>query len=202
MRLTFALLLVGVGFPAAFTGCSAIDQYVPPVYDIRGSTVLIVPFRNGNHWHYESKEGNRLGQAIEAAMGSECGGLKTIRDRAIQNEIRTDLTDEVNWLDYGRRSRVDYLIVGEIDKVSFENPQMVGMFQGDLRAHYEVWDIQQGIRGFARTLQLRFPEGPDSTEVFISFEQSREEIETALMAEAGRKIAGLLCGYEQEGLPR
>ena len=59
--------LGGVVLAAVLSGCSAIDRYVDPSYDIRGSRVLVVPFRFGNYWHYESKEGNRLGQSLEVA---------------------------------------------------------------------------------------------------------------------------------------
>ena len=195
-RLGYAVCL------AASLGCSAIDRKVPPVYDIRGSRVLIVPFRSGNYWHYESKDGNRLGQSIEGAMQTDCGGLQTIRNRPLQEEIRRDLSDEIPWLEYARRAEVDYLIVGEIESLSLEEPSMIGMFQGRIRVRYEVWDVRGGKRGYTRALEVRFPENPEAGEVYISFEQSREEITVALMAAAGRKIAGHLCGYEQSGLPQ
>jgi hypothetical protein len=196
------LLLLAASVVALVPACSSIDQYVPPVYDVRGKRVFVVPFRYGNYWHYESKEGNRLGQSLEVALQSDCGGLETMRDRPVQDLIRKDLSDQVDWLAYGRRLQVDYLIVGEIDELGYENPGFVGMFQGRVRARYEVWNIRAGDRGYVREVEVRVPEDPEAGEVYISFEQSKDEIETALLAEAGRRIAGHLCGYEQKGLPK
>jgi len=198
-------VLTGLGAALIATlvpACSSIDRYVPPVYDIRGKKVLVVPFRYGNYWHYESKEGNRLGQSLEVALQNDCGGLEAIRDRPVQDEIRKDLSDSVDWIGYGRRSKVEYLIVGEIEKLGYENPGLVGMFQGRVRVRYEVWDIIAGQRGYVRQVEVRVPEDPEAGEVYISFEQSKDEIETALLAETGRRIAGHLCGYEQKGLPK
>ena len=196
------VLLFSASVAALVSSCSAIDKHVPPVYDIRGKRVFVVPFRYGNHWHYDSKEGNRLGQSLEVALQSDCGGLETVRDRPVHEMIRRDLSDEVDWLAYGRRVMVDYLIVGEIEELGYDTPEFVGMFQGRIRLRYEVWNIRAGDRGYVRQVELRVPENPESGEVYISFEQTKDEIETALLAEAGRRIAGHLCGYTQKGLPK
>jgi len=193
-RLFWGVSLLGMG-------CTGVERMVEPAYDIRGRVVLVVPFRYGNFWHYQSKEGNRLGQSLEVALGANCGSFEAIRNRPIQKEIEGDLSDVVDWLDYGRRAGVKFLIVGEIERVRLENPKMVGMWQGQIRAKYEVWDIVAGQKGYSRTIEHRFPENPDSGQVFISFEQSKEEIETALLANTAKKIAGHLCGYEEEGAP-
>lgn len=202
--ITGGVLAAVVIVPLVMTasGCSAIDRYVPPDYDIRGATVIIIPFRQGNYWHYENKEGNHLGQRLEAVMGTDCGGLKSIRNKLIQDEIRKDLRDEIPWLEYGARCEVDFLVVGEIDQLSYENPDLVGMWQGQMRARYEVYDIKAGRLGYARAISVRVPENPDAGEVYIGFEQTKDEIEDALMKAAAKQIAGHLCGYEARGLGR
>ena len=196
------LLLLMTVIMSGVTGCNITEERVDPDYDLRGADVFVVPFKHGYDWHYESKTGNRLGQTLEVALANDCGGLKTIRNKPVQGEIRTDLSDKIDWLSYGQRVGCQYLIVGEIDKITYENPRLVGMLQGYLTGRYEVWDMKEGRRTYTRQLQVRFPGDPDSGEVFISFEQSRTEIENALLATTAKEIAKHLCGYVRDKGPR
>lgn len=197
-----AALVLCLLFAGGTIGCNITEDRVEPDYDLRGADVFVVPFSHGYDWHYESKTGNRLGQTLEVALANDCGGLKTIRNKPVQSEIRTDLSDKVDWLSYGERVEAEYLIVGEIDKITYDNPRLVGMLQGYLEGRYEVWNIAEGRRDYTRQLQVRFPGDPDSGEVFISFEQSRTEIENALLATTAKEIAKHLCGYIREKGPR
>ena len=179
-------------------GCSSMDERVDPRYDLRGSDVYVVPFALGNFWHCDSAEGNTLAQMLEIALTRECGGTQTVRDPEVFRRIQGDLSDRVDWLQYGRDAGVTFLVVGEIEELSLSSRQRLGMWTGVLRARYQVWNIVEGTRGYASSIEARFPAGPDSGRVVISFEEGREEVERALLAEAAKKITADLCGYLPE----
>ncbi len=197
--ITLSLLLSPLTL--SVVGCgSVLGKRVEPVDNLRGGDLFVVPFKYGNFWHFDSRVGNRLGQAIEVAFSNDCGGLKAVRNKEIQTEIRQDLSKEVDWLDYARRLDVDYLIVGEIFTITLDSPKMIGMWQGYIDAYYEVWDVKKG-ESRPRRIQVKFPEDPDSGSVFIGFEEGKTEIENALIANTAKEIAHYHCGYQQEGLP-
>ena len=196
------LLVLLLPLAVAVSGCgSVINARVPPKDNLRGGDLFVVPFKYGNYWHYDSREGNRLGQALEVAFSNDCGGLKVVRNKVVQRDIKEDLSDEIDWLEYARRVGVDYLIVGEIHKLSLDNPRMIAMFQGNIDATYVVWDVKKQ-ESRIRRIQVKFPKDPDSGRVFIGFEEGKSEIESALIAQTAKQIAGYHCGYEQEGLPQ
>ena len=103
-----------------------------------------------------------------------------------------DLSDKVDWLEYGRRAKVDFLIVGEIEALGYEAPEFVGMFQGRVRARYEVWNIRAGDRGYVRQVEVRVPEDPEA----YSQQQAADDIKGVLdhLEIAKAHVCGLSMG--------
>ena len=187
-----------LGILALLLGCEAIDDRVPPQFDVRSSDALLVPFSKGNEWHGESKMGNNLTRAIELVLMAECEGLHSIRDREVVREIRLDLSERVDWLAYGRKVGAQFVIVGEIDEMELSSARRLGMWTGSLSARYQIWDMVTGKRGYSSGVRVQYPDSPVSGDIVIGFEENRDEVEHKLVTLAAQEIGRALCGFTPE----
>ena len=183
-------------------GCSNTQRVIEPEFQLDKERLMVVPFRTERLWHYESPEGNALARIIRLALQRACDGLLLVADEPVADAIHGVLEEQVPWQRFGRRAGASLVLTGKIDRTTFTDPKTPGMLQGRLVGDYQIHDVASGRVVFRREFRIRVPENPESGRIYISFEQSEEDILRAMQGKLGVQISNTLCGFVDVGRPQ
>ncbi len=189
------ICLVG-GVLCGASGCASLwsEKKLSPELDLRRQNVVMVPFKQGNRWYFESEAGAEFSRFLFLHLQRDCKGFQEVSDTQVEEEIATNLDEKVPWASVGSRVDADYVVFGTIEKISFDSQEVYGMFQGRVVATCKVWDVRADRQVFSRRVAVQYPENPDHGGVIVSFEQNRPEVQRKLFLLATKKLVLLFCG--------
>ena len=200
--ITLALLAL------ATVGCDAFFNEVfvepTPERDLRGRSVLIVPFAEGDSgWYGDTAHGAEFSHGLAQIIHRECSRTtipSTPAAVAALDGIISCVDDEVPWGRFGEEAGVDLIVFGRITSMVFEKPQLIGMLQGELSLTVNLFDVAENrIVWQSGRLEYVFPENPETGKVVASMSSdSSTEVRHALFGLAAKDLMKLFCGgYER-----
>lgn len=200
------LLAITLALPLALafgtSGCSSTQHVIEPEFQIEEARLMVVPFRTQRLWHYESPEGNALARIVRLALQRQCDEVLLVADEPVADAIHSVLEERVPWQQIGQQAGATLILTGKIDRTTFSDPKTPGMLQGRLVGDYQIHDVASGRVVFRREFRIRVPENPETGRVYISFEQSEEDILRAMQGKLGVQIGQTLCGFVDIGRPQ
>ncbi|MEM7260720.1 MAG: hypothetical protein AAF488_01930 [Planctomycetota bacterium] len=176
------------------TGCHLLykEKFVDPEYDLRDSQLIVVPFRDLDHWYYEVAEGRELAKFVMVELQRECD-LEVVGGAEVENAV-WDNVEEVDWTEVGKSVEADFVLYGTIRELRNDTRGVVGFLRGTVRVDLSVWDVEKGELAFERRVQTIYPEDVESGDIGVTFEQSRAELRKQLFARAAKKVSATFCG--------
>lgn len=196
------LLATSVALALCTGGCSNTQHVIEAEFQLEEARLMVVPFRTERLWHYESPEGNALARIIRLALQKQCDEVLLVADEPVADAIHGVLEDQVPWQQIGQRAGASLILTGKIDRTTFSDPKTPGMLQGRLVGDYQIHDVATERVVFRREFRIRVPENPETGRVYISFEQSEEDILRAMQGKLGVQIGQTLCGFVDVGRPQ
>jgi hypothetical protein len=188
-------------------GCS---QFQPAKFNrgegVGADSILAIPFSEprDHRWYCESERGERVVQAFMGWVQTNAGPnfpegreveavLKTVRDWQAEEITSKD------WQGITRFLGVKYVLIGEIEKVTLENPKAVGILEPSLQASYRVVNVELGRLAYKRdnfTLTLGRSGELDMPLSALGVDAAR--LQEKLLAKLGEELGKDLYGYWED----
>ncbi|MCI0652049.1 MAG: hypothetical protein L0Z55_09210 [Planctomycetes bacterium] len=179
------------------SGCSLFDalfreEQTTPAYDVRGKTILVVPFRDATLWHGESELGHEMSRNLLYWL-QQCENVESLFNTEIDTELANTL-DDPDWCGYGRRTEAELVVTGKVDSFSCSDPKTIGMMRGNLNVTFEVWDVAANALGYKQSISVIYPPDLESGSIEIALDQNEQDFRRQVFAEAAERIKAILCG--------
>ncbi|MEM7260721.1 MAG: hypothetical protein AAF488_01935 [Planctomycetota bacterium] len=177
-------------------GCDMLKEkkFVEPNFDLRDSQIIVVPFRDLQHWYYEVEEGRELAKFIVADLQRECD-LDVVGGAEVENAVWEDV-EAVDWAEVGRSVNAKYVLFGVIRELRNDSRGMVGVLRGTVSVDLSVWDVEKDEVAYRERIQKIYPDNVESGEIGVSFEQSHRELREQLFLRVAKRVSATFCGEE------
>ena len=173
---------------------------------IGGDSILAIPFGEPreHRWYCESERGERVVQAFMGWVqtnadpnfpeGKEVdAALKTVRDWQAEEITSKD------WQGITRFLGVKYVVVGEIEKLSLENPKAVGILEPSLQVSYRVVNVELGRLAYKRdNFTLTLGRSGELEMPLSAMGVDTGRLEERLLATLGEQLGKDLYGYWED----
>jgi hypothetical protein len=187
----------------AASGCQSHQKarFNPP-YGVHKSPILAVPFSEPRRyrWYGESGRGFHVAEAFKTWVMSNASpnfpegprvdeALDTVRN------WKEDFITIDDWQQITATVGVKYVLYGEIEDLSLQKPNTIGILDASIRASYRVIDLEEERTVWKRnslTLQI---EDKETDAPMVALGADTAALERQLLAKLGRQIGQDLYGY-------
>ncbi len=180
-------------------GCRSVDPVIP----VEGRRMVVIPFRDAIHYHYESPRGTKLARFIVARLSAAHEAdpdeaIAVVPLEELVAAVGNDDPKDFSFSEVGRRTRADVVLLGRI--VGFETRRRgdVGFLRGIARAEIAVVETARPEPPlFTTTIDAIYP-----PEDYVHWgglpidEATEQDIEAGLIGALGEKIARLFYAHE------
>ena len=169
----FHVLLAAAGLLASVAGCVLFDLVGGAEFSLVGARVALMPFAGPGNWWYGENPLARHIYGKVAAMLRE-GGVEVCISRRINQELLNYLEDrEPPWVQYGKRLKADYVVVGRLVDWELGRPTAVAFVPGKAVMDVSVYDVAQERLVFQRRIAASVGLEEDSTDLYAGSDQAR-----------------------------
>ena len=202
--LTFTLL--GVAFTVS--GCKT---YHPALFNrgvgVFGTTVLVVPFSELRHnmWYNESPRGALVSRTLKFWVTQHHGA--GFPDSYVEEQINKEVMDWTgerissdDWKELVTGFGIDYVVVGDLEKVELRNPRDINLLNPTATARYRVIDTTAGKEVFKNETTVNVGNLRDDELQIPALDMGADTAkkEHDLLVSLSRKIGKELYGYYDE----
>lgn len=189
------LMAVSLALALSACGCRVFtaDKFEEPRFDVRGHNLLLLPFRQGKLWYYESPRGSEMARAVAVHLQENCSSA-LMDDSQVQKQILENFEDPPPLARWGKAAGARFVIYGDLIDLSTRRQSIIGMVQGHIQVSFQVWDVEKDQLVFEdESIELSFPRDPSRESAGV-FEFTEEEIYRKLLTRAAERVAGAVCG--------
>jgi hypothetical protein len=167
--------------------------------------MVVIPFRDPIHYHYESPRGNKLARAVAerlaAAHESDAGAAPAaVSIEELAAAVRDRDPKEIPFPEVGRRTQADLVLLGHIARFETRRKGDVGFLRGAARVEIFVFETARPEKPlFKGPVEAVYPPEDYSSWGGVPIEEGAEdEIEAGLIASLANRIARLFYAHEAQ----
>ena len=186
----------------ALSGCSG---YVKPRFDVGDRKLLLIPFRDYKARYQtgygESPRGKKVLEEFRNYT-EKTFVLNLCEGKDAQNLLRTlqewpkEKVSTSDWRKLLAGVDTDFVLLGNILDIQYQDPKTVGMWKGTIRGNYSLINSKTGGVAYKSTeLALEYPKLTELDLPIPEFGAKQEDIEKGLLKEFGERIGKDLFGY-------
>jgi len=175
------------GLLLSLVGCALFGLGLGPEYSLVGCKVTVMPFSGpGDKWYGEDPVARDLYLQVVATL--RAGGVEVRLSERVEKELSNYMADEEpQWVEYGRRLSVDYVIVGRLIDWEIGRPDAIAFVPGRAVMDVSLYNVQEG----KLVLQRRIVASVGALEESEEFYTDRHKAKQILVKKLLSKWKGL-----------
>lgn len=215
-RLFITLILLFFCF-VPFAGCGIFawigeifggDDSVDPKIPVEEKVIAVLPFEDDLFPYFEADRGKRLALSVVANVqdNMDYTSLKRIF-RAEGEELeryfhfyKDTSWKDTSWTKVADMVKADWVVYGKIESFRTQNPDDVGVHQGEAEVSFKVYDAKKGKVILQKTHKVRYPKKAESSVFPTGMSQAEItlKIEGGLLEEMARLVGREFYTYTKD----
>jgi len=176
-------------------GCNSISWKGPVDYDEGGSTMVVIPFREGDfRRHFESSIGREIAERVEELIGKYAkeGTYRIVPYAAIGKDMMEELRNsdprDIDWTKVAKAANADIVLSGNVTQFETRREGAVNLFSGTCQV--KVFAVRSGEKKtiYSRTHLVRHP-GGETFELPFDLESNDQKMRIQLILKTAKECA-------------
>ncbi len=157
--------------------------------DARGKRVVIIPFQDSEYYYFHSADGIVLASYTAVRLQERSPKTEVVVPEPGQAMLPLKEPTDADWQALGEALSGDYLVAGEIVRLTTRDPGVIGMLRGTLVARVFVCDVQTGSTCLQETFTVFYPPGSPGGVGVPTHDVTEAVIRKGVVAVAASRIA-------------